>query len=434
VTRFFLVLALLGAAADVSAHDGGGVALSPDAASGRAVRCVHFAGLERTRPYVLERELTFKVGAPLAPETLRESVQRLKNLQIFWEVTPTLHAVDDGVSVTLTVEEKWTLIPIGKIGGGEGFFHGVVGGYDVNVAGHLIEIGMQYEYLAGAHSGGGWLRLPRLGGRYNVGLDIGAIGRIRSLFDAGGALEAGFFTRRFQVNTFFTAEVWWWLVVGARLEIDLDDFDDDLLNARQAAANVAQDFVLPGGGRSVIAGLTAVVGRLDFEDWLVSGVRLDLALDLAWEGLGSEFEFVRFTAKTTGFLRLPWRGNLGGNLAFGHTTSDALQHLFYKGGLDAIRGVHETRLYGSTWWGANAEYRIPSLATSWLVIQHGIWTDIGHAGDEFAGLFDHAVFSAGTGIRLISPRVYRLVVRFDYAATFGPDLRHSFSFGATQFF
>lgn len=100
-----------------------------------------------------------------------------------------------------------------------------------------------------------------------------------------------------------------------------------------------------------------------------------------------------------------------------------------------MRGYRDGQFVGKHFWRGNIEYRVPSWISRNLVLQHVAFFDIGNTGNTYSRIFKNETFnSLGVGLRIISPRVFRLNVRIDYARTFGRTTGGAFSFGLQQFF
>ncbi len=158
----------------------------------------------------------------------------------------------------------------------------------------------------------------------------------------------------------------------------------------------------------------------------------------AAHALGSDLSFSRLTHETLAFKLLPfYKVNLASRLSLGYINTSAEQYLFFIGGLDYKRGFLDGQFRGRSFWELNTEVRVPSLETSWVVLQHNLFFDIGDVSDDAAQLASFArvpCMSGGVGLRVISPRIFRLVLRLDYAIAHAAETSHGVSFGVQQFF
>lgn len=411
-------------------------------ALGMVVSDIRVSGLGRTEESVILRELLIKVGEPITEDAYTESVQRLWNLPMFRKVEDkiTRDAMGNAV-VSFHFEEKWTILPIARFGGGGASLFFILGLYDINFLGRYLEVGSQYENLNGQHSGVVWFRDPRfLNQRLRLGLEFWWTNRIRWLYTPEGVQEGAYVRQRIRPRFFLDKEVsrmFGAIQLGVGAEYNQDVFTEQGLSDEDRAINANEDYVLPPGGRSVIGELRAVVGRLNYEDFLVDGTQVTAIAQRSFETFGADFAFTNLTLEALNYWRLPLRANLASRVTLGWTDSDAIQYQFFAGGLDITRGFLDGQFRGSTFWQSNLEYRIPSLDSSWVVLQHAVFVDVSANAPNLAGAFDergNPVASLGGGIRLFSPRIARATLRLDYAAAFGTRFVHGVSFSASQFF
>ena len=88
---------------------------------GKVIGSLTIQGLQKTKETVVTTELLFREGEVLNSEILAESLQRLRNIQIFSKVSMTATPLaNDRVEISIECQESWTLIPIVKVGGGGG--------------------------------------------------------------------------------------------------------------------------------------------------------------------------------------------------------------------------------------------------------------------------------------------------------------------------
>lgn len=76
------------------------------------IREITFTGNETTQEGVMLREMVVRVGDPADPELLERSRQAIQDLRLFSAVELDQGAVDGGVRVRITVEEKYYLLPL----------------------------------------------------------------------------------------------------------------------------------------------------------------------------------------------------------------------------------------------------------------------------------------------------------------------------------
>jgi outer membrane protein assembly factor BamA len=118
----------------------------------------------------------------------------------------------------------------------------------------------------------------------------------------------------------------------------------------------------------------------------------------------------------------------------GTTSTQILQYWYYLGGLDRIRGFHDNRFAGRYHWLSNSEIRVPVFRRPSYIIQSVGFLDLTSVGENFKDLDSLTASSLGAGIRLILPKLYRFVIRMDYAKPIKKDDDMNISFGVQQFF
>jgi hypothetical protein len=388
---------------------------------GCTLDAVLLEGLHRTHDKVVLRELTTKLQAPLRHHDLRESVRRLRNLWIFRRVDVQItRSVDDASQCLLTLhfDEKWTLLPVFSIGRGGAITFLTLGAQDNHVAGRLLEASLLWQLFDGAS----------------------LLRRNRGRFGADGQPLAGWSRHRWQFGIdaadlrvpgrTMRASLWW---------ID-DRFDTALLPGKVAAEAVALG--VPARRRWLSLGLGGTLGRIDHAEYLERGATLNLSLLGGVEpgfvvapGADAAKPWLRGVLTAHGAWLPIGRLNLVGQISVGAMNRAVEEVGLYVGGLDGVRGLPDSRYLGAVMVVANAEARLPSWVSTWLVVQHVAFVDVGHAASSVGTLFEPAVpWSVGGGLRLIVPRLARLVARIDVAWAHEQRSGWLISFGGQQAF
>ena len=99
-----------------------------------------------------------------------------------------------------------------------------------------------------------------------------------------------------------------------------------------------------------------------------------------------------------------------------------------------MRGFSDNRFAGKYYWLSNTELRLPVYQHKWVVLQAVSFLDLVGVSDKPQNVFALEGASAGGGLRLFLPKVYRFVVRFDFAQPLKANDDMNFSFGVQQFF
>lgn len=409
----------------------------PGESSAIRISRIDIDGLKRTHRIVVERELLYKPGDDVTHKEIDESLRRLRNLQLFASIDHELRSESSGdgrvYASRIAVKEKWTTIPIFKVNSGGGVSQYILGVYDPNVFGRFWEIGGQYERLGDTNSGVVWMRNPRLlGERVGVGVDVWSTNRLRILYrDEGRSdeIESGFLHSRRRFSAFVGREWAWWIetkVVG--------EYHEDTFSQQYVPEDIASDEENPEEVKAVLSGFDFRFGRLNYQSELVDGAELTYRVRRCLTVDGGSARFTSHENEAKAFKTVFGKSTIGTHLAAGTNDADGEQDLFYLGGLDRLRGFEDARFRGRRYWLANNELRVPSYRSGDFVLQHTIFYDVAGVPHDDEKLTSASGSSVGVGLRAISPRIYRLALRLDYARVIEGTGGMPFSFGVQQFF
>ncbi|HFD32987.1 MAG TPA: hypothetical protein ENJ28_09830 [Gammaproteobacteria bacterium] len=400
------------------------------------VKKIIIRGLSRTKEIVVRRELLFKENQVLTPEALLASVQRLKNLRIFSKVLPYLALQKNNqVILTIDVVEKWTTIPYFSFSSGGDTFYAYAGIYDINSFGRYIETGIQYDNWNGKSGGTFWFRNPRfLHKRLLAGFNLGSTTRPWQLYTAEGEHQGKYILEKKMLNILFKKEFKIWLEAGITLGFREDKIVDSS-PTEKIDANTLQLLTKRDKTRETSITTSLRVGKLNYDNYLVRGKQSTIYFKYADEKIGSDKTIRKIQWKNLIFWRLPFKGNFGLRFNAAAIDTQDIQNYFYIGGFENIRGYFDGQFRSKVYGQFNAEYRIPSFQHDWLVIQHIFFIDAVRTANNFND-FKTAknIYSAGIGVRIISPRIYSFNGRIDIALFSSQKAASYISFGAQQFF
>ncbi len=116
------------------------------------------------------------------------------------------------------------------------------------------------------------------------------------------------------------------------------------------------------------------------------------------------------------------------------TDTNLLQYWGYFGGLDRIRGFADNRFSGRYSILSNSELRNTLIQKSSWIGQGVLFIDLLSSTEKFTELDRLTAASAGNGIRIILPQIYRAVVRLDLSKPLVKNDDQTVSFGIQQFF
>lgn len=369
------------------------------------------SGRQRTLPQTILRE--FPANASSDSLAFETGLQRLRNTALFAKVQGQWSPDSQSVAIS----EKWTTIPILKLRSGGGVTAFTVGLFDPNILGRYLEAGAQYENHEGTHSGVVWFREPRfLGTRTLLGGDAWLTHRLREDF-AGERSRGWHGERRVRLHLFAEPEVRKGVVPHVGLEGLDDTLSSDLLELPEELTATRR----PGlASRSLVANLGLRLGTTDTDLEMQEGWTLEPRADLSLTGPS----FHRESIEARGFLRPASRLNFGVRVFWGTGSQRAEFHDWRIGGLEQVRGLPDNFLVGDQAWYANTEARATVWRGDFVRLQTVAFADAGGV----PGVDRRESF--GAGVRILSPKLYRLVVRLDWAHGFDGGL----SGGLQQFF
>ncbi|MEZ4460437.1 MAG: BamA/TamA family outer membrane protein [bacterium] len=400
------------------------------------VETIEIQGLDRTERRVVTRELLFKDGGLVTKSQLTESIQRLKNMGLFRTAEYTLIPADPSgvnVRVVISVDERWTILPFFNVSFGGDLFSLLAGIYDVNLFGKYLEAGFRYQRLGDTNSFVLWFYDPRfLDERLFFGGQFWWANRLRYLFNDKGEVEGGYLRERRLVNIIANKEVSNRLRYGGGISLQHDGFSLDLVDDDTAALQRAQG--LPADQQHGIANVNVTLGRIDEDSYFREGLEFSQGLSVSHELWGSSESYVEVGSQLLAFARLPWKQNIGARVGLGFTSAEHIENQFFLGGLDTVRGFYDSRFRGPMYWYMNTEYRVPSLDYRWLVLQHIVFLDAVGVSSRASQLWQPDGISAGIGLRILSPKIYRFGARIDYALPLKGTGTTPLSFGVQQFF
>ncbi len=400
------------------------------------VNAIEIQGLDRTKRFVVERELTFRAGGLVTLSQLEESVQRLRNIGLFRVADYTLvprNVTGIEVDVVIVVDERWTTLPFFSISAGGDLFSLLAGIYDVNIFGRYLEAGGSYRRLGDTNSFLLWLHDPRfLNERQFVGAQFWWSSRIRYLYDKSGEPEGGYLRERRSIVLLTDREISRDLSIGGGLILQHDRFSYDLV--QDDIAQKQRVTGLPQGQEHGVLNLSVAVGHIDQDSYLREGVRLTQTFGASNQLWGSSESYVASGTQLLAFKRFAGKQNIGLRFGVGMTSAEHIENQFFLGGLDTVRGFFDSRFRGPFYWFLNSEYRVPSLDHRWIVLHHVLFFDAAGVSDRASQLWDADGTSAGIGLRIISPKIYQFVARIDYAIPLSGTGTTPISFGVQQFF
>ena len=331
-----------------------------------------------TKPVVIERGFSQKLGQPFDSKALWEDVARVQNFEIFQSVTASVAAATDSVSIDVQAIDRWSVFPVFQPTYGGDVFHLILGVREANFLGRAQDVtifGGAYvsDSSSGWIGGGQWLH-RQLANRHQLALslqrnygvdnfyhhDISAISQIeRRVVSA----LAHFVYRRFD---------YWQPGVYAYV---IDNKFRHLAGIPIPDGNIARAL-------SIRPGLLLKAGKVNYRAFMYEGVDavFDLFPDIRLDGPSG---FWGSSLQIRGFLRPHHRLNLAGRyLVQARNNKHQIDDLAY-GGFSHIRSYPSSYLRGNYGAVLNAEARLtlfPRLFNTFFV-QSVVFYDAAAAGN-----------------------------------------------------
>lgn len=406
------------------------------------VKSIIITGLSRTEESVVLRELPYKIGDNIDESQSEQAKQKLYNLRLFSEVKHEIVNSNDGQYVKIDVTERWTTIPILKFSNGGGITQFTLGAYDINLFGKYIEGGAQIQKRGSSTAGVVWLREPRLfGSNLKFSLDLWSVMNVYKIYDRSGTsteLEHAYLEDQKRISSELEYKFTEKFSVSFNFSRHQNEYSDRSLTEEEN--KVTNNFPLPDAEIHNKFGLGLRLGVINYGPWNQSGQTLEINVkqtNYAFEsGHIDNHKSNEFFANYKGFLDLPFSSSFAVNFSHEKKSKPTESDKIFVGGLDKVRGFLDNRFKGNNVNLANFEYRIPSYESSSIVLQHIVFFDYGSIIDESDDFETrrNEIYSVGTGLRFISPKIYRLVGRLDFAKSLKGDGKLPISFGVQQFF
>ena len=403
------------------------------------------SGLVRTDLAWLSSYIDYKFPAELTQGDLAELERKLTTTAIFTQVKVILEPRPGSANeflLRVEVEERWTTIPVVRGAYGGGIPMRVLGFYDINLLGRLLTFGAEARQFGTSPPGFVvYGRDPRgHADRYYVGEEFWREFRRRQVFDRQGKqlgqINSDMAMNRLRlllpIDNNSGAQIHPWRVGG---DIELVKENP---SSFQASALTASDPPPPPGIflHSRTRFLFKILPTLVFNDIHVdqiqfqgSRLRVRAGPVVASDKTASIVEIEGYY-----FWLIGSTWNVATRTMIGASTIDSLQSEYFLGGLDTVRGIPDSVLYGTHAGYTNVELRHMEMKSKYLWLQSAAFIDAGEAGTSWQDAGTNGRVSAGVGMRFSVPQVYRLMLRIDYAWSLVGPQTQGVTLGLNQFF
>ncbi|MDD4600494.1 MAG: BamA/TamA family outer membrane protein [Negativicutes bacterium] len=370
-------------------------------------------GNEKTKNYVITREMKLKPGEAFNVKDARRSMQKVYNLGYFEDVNMKLNPGKEPNSVVLetsVIEQKTGMF---SIGGGYSKSDGMIGIIELgdnNFRGTGDKVKFHWEFGGEASDRNyeisytrPWLdaKQTSLGVTFydmtNEYTDYYNGGDEKSTYDKkreGWEVTLGRPQSEFAQN---------YITFKHRTDTHVEDVDGP------ENYSTMPDYLEDNFGLTNSVTLMHVYDSRDNVFNPTEGNRLSLSAEFAGKAFGGEFDFNKYTFESRNYLKVgrsqtvALRGTIG--YADGHMPYTGK---FSVGGSDTLRGYEDEQFKGNKMLAATAEYRFP-VANK---VQGVVFTDVGKAWDGEGYKLNDLEASVGVGVRVTTPIG---PIRIDYA-------------------
>ncbi len=383
---------------------------------------IELEGAHRTNKDWLQTYLNLNLPERVPVHRLAFYKRKLLTTAVFTGVDiatrPANATNQDEKILVITLNEKWTTIPVirGAFGGGTPLT--VLGVYDTHSFGRLWTLGAETRKYGNAPAGYvAWARAPRwLNGSYVLGFEFWQEYRIRTIYAAGDIAQGSFQTDTKKMRTLFLRPMFgfsdWQIGLDLKYTIDKpwtykpEEQATDKMPPTQITKAAAVE-------RQARAQLKLIHDNIAIDNIEYDGSRFLVSAGPLFSNL--EKQSTTMELELFHYHLLPAHVNLAFHVFGGQSTNHALASQYFLGGLDSVRGVADGAIYGTRALYANFEVRHLTKKWRYAWLQTVGFIDSGAAGSQWQELTRNPRTSLGIGFRLSIPQVYRLALRFDYA-------------------
>lgn len=386
-------------------------------------------GNDKTKTYVITREMKLKPGAAFNVKDARRSMQRVYNLGYFEDVNMKLNPGKEPNAVVLetsVVEQKTGTF---SIGGGYSKADGMVGIIELgdnNFRGTGDKVKLHWEFGGNASNKNyelGYTR-PWLDDKQtSLGFNIYNMTNQYTDYDN----DNGGSTR----STYDKKRQGWDVTLGRPQDeytynyITFKHRNDEYVKYVSGPVDYEKDdpkYLQDNFGMTRSVTLLHVLDTRDNVFSPTEGKRYSLSAEFAGKILGGDFNFNKYTAEGRQYLKVGHDQVVALRLTAGYADGNMPESgQFLVGGADSLRGYEDNQFKGDKMLTATAEYRFPVVKK----VQGVVFTDIGSAWKGEGYKLDDLHYSAGVGVRVTTPIG---PIRLDYAK--GEEgAKFHFSFG-----
>jgi len=392
-----------------------------------------FSGNNETKTAYLEQFVICKVNSPTNISYIEKDVQQLKNLSSVADASYSIESVENKKTLTFTIEERRTKLPILNFGGIKNNLWFGIGLIENNFGGRGNQLLAYYQNTDGRHSAEAFFKNPRAGkGKWGYSASIRKWSSIEPLyFDEGDVLYL-------YDNNSISFSVIRNLSLQRNIEVGTTVFREAYEQHEE------QNLTNPPGPKSFeinkfLSKVQFNENKLFYSFFYLKGYSVNVTAQNVYNFLdGSFFNSAEMEAKT--FFR-PIEGmNIASRFKFAvSTNSDSPFAPFVADSHVNIRGIGNRIDRGTAQAVFNLEIRKTIYHKNHWASQLVLLSDLGtwrNPGGDFSDLIDKNNFRhfVGGGVRLIYQKVFGATLRIDYSVDIYNTDERGFVIGLGQYF
>ncbi|CUH94546.1 putative secreted protein [Propionispora sp. 2/2-37] len=385
---------------------------------------IKIKGNDKTKDYVITREMKLKTGEPFNAKDARRGMQRVYNLGYFEDVNMKLNPGKEPNAVVLeadVVEQKTGTF---AIGGGYSESDGMIGIIELgdnNFRGTGDKVKLHWEFGGEASDRNysiGYTR-PWLDSKEtSLGFEFYDMTNEYTDYENGDAY-----------STYDRNRKGWNLTLGRPQNEYMKNFitlknrkDTYVEHVDDTDVSSDEEYLYDNFGLTRSVTLSRVFDNRDNVFNPTTGSYYSLSAEFAGRALGGDFNFNKYTAETRRYFDVGSDHTIAVRAEVGYADGRMPQSgKFSLGGSDTLRGYEDNEFEGDKMLLTSVEYRMPIAKK----VQGVVFGDLGNAWEGEGYKLDDLKSSIGLGVRVTTPLG---PVRIDYAVGSEGGKTH-FSFG-----
>ena len=382
-------------------------------------------GNEKTKDYVVLREMKGKVGEPFNAKEAKRSMQRVYNLGYFEDVNMKINPGREPNAVileTTVVEKKTGTFTLGGAYSKDDGLMGIVELGDVNFRGTGDKVNIHWEFGGNSDNKNyeisytkPWLDKKET----SISFSYFDMTNEYNDYDRDGSLISNYDRNRKGFN-----------ITLGRPEseystnyITLKNREDNFVCYNEGPINYANDpqYLKDNFGLTRSITLSHVTDTRDNVFSTTEGARVSASAEFAGGILSGDFDYKKFNFEDRHYFKVGHAQVVATRATVGYATGSIPENaLFTAGGIDTLRGFRDDQFEGKRLLLGTVEYRYPIASK----VNGAVFTDFGNAWVDKYDLGDMKV-SYGVGVMMDTPLGS---IRLDYGRSSQGGRTH-FSFG-----